>query len=183
MAEQPKPPPKKSSMVESLRAVGPYLDLGVTFVVGDWRGAPGSAPGLTDTGARPRGCCWRGQYSALLSVFIIFSQWSCASKAEQYRGSFPGVDASPARPLRPVLYCGQVPKRAGHFLFWSEGRPYAQGMDPYTQGLVAAPAHYGWPVHREAGVQKPQIIAQARTLLQQYPLHDDRFKIHLRRNN
>jgi len=52
-------------------------------------------------------------------------------------------------------------------------------MDPYTQGFVAAPAHDGWPVYRQAGVQKPQIIAQARTLLQQYPVHDDRFKVHM----
>ena len=42
MAEQPKPRPEKSSMVEGLKAVGPYLDLGLTFVVaiggGAWLG-------------------------------------------------------------------------------------------------------------------------------------------------
>ena len=42
MAEQPKPPPRKSRMVAGLKAVGPYLDLGVTFVVailgGAWLG-------------------------------------------------------------------------------------------------------------------------------------------------
>jgi len=42
MAEQPKPPPRKSSMMEGMKAVGPYLDLGVTFVVaiggGAWLG-------------------------------------------------------------------------------------------------------------------------------------------------
>src|SRR5215831_16449443 len=39
MAEQPKPPPEKSRMVEGLKAVGPYLDLGVTFVVAIGGGA------------------------------------------------------------------------------------------------------------------------------------------------
>jgi F0F1-type ATP synthase assembly protein I len=42
MAEQPKPPSGKSRMVEGLKAVGPYLDLGVTFAVaivgGAWLG-------------------------------------------------------------------------------------------------------------------------------------------------
>src|SRR5437763_14590358 len=42
MAEQPQPPPEKSPMMEGLKAVGPYLDLGVTFVVaiggGAWLG-------------------------------------------------------------------------------------------------------------------------------------------------
>jgi F0F1-type ATP synthase assembly protein I len=42
MAEQPKPRSEKSRLTEGLKAVGPYLDLGVTFVVaiggGAWLG-------------------------------------------------------------------------------------------------------------------------------------------------
>ena len=56
MAEQPKPPPRKSRVVDGLKAVGPYLDLGVTFVVailgGAWLGM-GADP--TRPGARPEG--------------------------------------------------------------------------------------------------------------------------------
>ena len=60
MAEQPKPPPGKASMKEGLKAVGPYLDLGVTFVVaiggGAWLGHWadqhwGTAPWLLLVGA------------------------------------------------------------------------------------------------------------------------------------
>ena len=60
MAEQPKPPPEKSRMVEGLRAAGPYLDLGMTFVVaigggawlGNWADQHwGTAPWLLLAGA------------------------------------------------------------------------------------------------------------------------------------
>ena len=60
MAEQPKPPPGKARMVEGLKAVGPYLDLGMTFVVaiggGAWLGHWadqhwGTAPWLLLVGA------------------------------------------------------------------------------------------------------------------------------------
>jgi F0F1-type ATP synthase assembly protein I len=39
MAEQPKPRSEKSRLTEGLKAVGPYLDLGVTFVVASGGGA------------------------------------------------------------------------------------------------------------------------------------------------
>ena len=60
MAEQPKPPPGKSSMLEVMRAVRPYMDIGVTFVVtaggGAWLGywadqRWGTAPWLLLVGA------------------------------------------------------------------------------------------------------------------------------------
>ena len=42
MMEPSKPPPRKSSMVEVMRAMGPYMDIGLTFVVttggGAWLG-------------------------------------------------------------------------------------------------------------------------------------------------
>jgi ATP synthase protein I len=60
MTEPPKPPHQKSSMMEAMRVVGPYLDLGVTFVVtiggGAWLGSWadkhfGTTPWLLVTGA------------------------------------------------------------------------------------------------------------------------------------
>jgi F0F1-type ATP synthase assembly protein I len=60
MAEQQKPPPGKSSMMEVMRAMNPYKDIGMTFVVtiggGAWLGywadqRWGTAPWLLFVGA------------------------------------------------------------------------------------------------------------------------------------
>ena len=82
---------KNHRMVEGLTGggsvPGPWGDIRRRY----WGRRLARLTGLTNIGARPRGCCSRGPYSALLSVFIIFSRWSCASKAEQYGLSFGAV--------------------------------------------------------------------------------------------
>jgi len=52
---------------------------------------------------------------------------------------------------------------------WTHTRKVLSQLRPATAGLYIG----------KLAVKSPQIMAQARTLLQQYPLHDDRFKIHM----
>jgi hypothetical protein len=52
---------------------------------------------------------------------------------------------------------------------WTHTRKVLLQLQPTTAGLYIG----------KLAFKSPQIIAQARTLLQQYPLHDDRFKIHM----
>jgi hypothetical protein len=52
---------------------------------------------------------------------------------------------------------------------WTHTREVLVHLQPATAGLYIG----------KLAFKSPQIIAQARTLLQQYPLHDDRFKIHM----
>jgi len=51
----------------------------------------------------------------------------------------------------------------------SHTRKVLAQLQPTTAGLYIG----------KLALKSPQIIAQARTLLQQYPVHDDRFKIHM----
>jgi hypothetical protein len=52
---------------------------------------------------------------------------------------------------------------------WTHTRKVLLQLQPTTAGLYIG----------KLALKSPQIIAQARTLLQQYPVHDDRFKIHM----
>lgn len=52
---------------------------------------------------------------------------------------------------------------------WTHTREVLAQLPPTTAGLYVG----------KLAFKSPQIIAQARTLLQQYPLHDDRFKIRM----
>jgi hypothetical protein len=52
---------------------------------------------------------------------------------------------------------------------WTHTRKVLAQLQPTTAGLYIG----------KLALKSPQIIAQARTLLQQYPVHDDRFKIHM----
>ncbi|MBM3222220.1 MAG: hypothetical protein FJZ47_00225 [Candidatus Tectomicrobia bacterium] len=52
---------------------------------------------------------------------------------------------------------------------WTHTREVLFKMQPLTAGLYIG----------KLAFKSPQIFAQARTLLQQYPLHDDRFKIQM----
>jgi len=52
---------------------------------------------------------------------------------------------------------------------WPHTREALSQLQPATAGLYIG----------KLAFKSPQIIAQVRTLLQQYPLHDDRFKIHM----
>ena len=52
---------------------------------------------------------------------------------------------------------------------WTHTRKVLAQPRPATAGLYIG----------KLAVKSPQIMAQARTLLQQYPLQDDRFKIHM----
>lgn len=52
---------------------------------------------------------------------------------------------------------------------WTHTRAALLQLQPTTAGLYLG----------KLAFKSPQIIGQARTLLQQYPLQDDRFKIHM----
>src|SRR5215510_6981415 len=52
---------------------------------------------------------------------------------------------------------------------WTHTREVLGRLQPATAGLYLG----------KLALKSPQIIAQARTLLQQYPMHDDRFKVHM----
>ena len=52
---------------------------------------------------------------------------------------------------------------------WTHTRKVLAQLQPTTAGLYIG----------KLALKSPQIIAQARTLLQQYPVHDDRFKIRM----
>jgi hypothetical protein len=52
---------------------------------------------------------------------------------------------------------------------WTHTRKVLLQLQPTTAGLYIG----------KLAFKSPRIIAQARTLLQQYPAHDDRFKIHM----
>jgi len=52
---------------------------------------------------------------------------------------------------------------------WTHTRKALLQLQPTTAGLYIG----------KLAFKSPQIIAQARTLLQQYPVHDDRFKVHM----
>ena len=52
---------------------------------------------------------------------------------------------------------------------WTNTRQALLQLQPATAGTYIA----------KLAFKSPQIFAQARTLLQQYPLQDDRFKIHM----
>ena len=52
---------------------------------------------------------------------------------------------------------------------WTHTREVLGCLQPATAGLYIG----------KLALKSPQIIAHARTLLQQYPMHDDRFKIHM----
>ena len=52
---------------------------------------------------------------------------------------------------------------------WTHTRKVLAQLQPTTAGLYIG----------KLALKSPQIIAQARTLLQQYPVDDDRFKIHM----
>jgi hypothetical protein len=52
---------------------------------------------------------------------------------------------------------------------WTHTRQALLQLQPTTAGLYIG----------KLAFKSPQIIAQARTLLQQYPVHDDRFKVHM----
>ena len=52
---------------------------------------------------------------------------------------------------------------------WTHTRKALLQLQPTTAGLYIG----------KLAFKSPQIVAQARTLLQQYPVHDDRFKIHM----
>jgi hypothetical protein len=52
---------------------------------------------------------------------------------------------------------------------WTHTRKVLAQLQPTTAGLYIG----------KLAFKSPQIMAQARTLLQQYPVHDDRFKIHM----
>lgn len=52
---------------------------------------------------------------------------------------------------------------------WTHTRKVLGRLQPTTAGLYIG----------KLALKSPQIIAQARALLQQYPVHDDRFKIHM----
>jgi len=52
---------------------------------------------------------------------------------------------------------------------WTHTRQVLSRLQPTTAGLYVG----------KLALKSPQIIAHARALLQQYPMHDDRFKIHM----
>lgn len=52
---------------------------------------------------------------------------------------------------------------------WTHTRAALAKLQPATAGLYLG----------KLALKSPQIIAHARALLQQYPLQDDRFKIHM----
>lgn len=52
---------------------------------------------------------------------------------------------------------------------WTHTRAVLVQLQPLTASLYLG----------KVALKSPQIIAQARSLLQQYPLQDDRFKIHM----
>ncbi len=52
---------------------------------------------------------------------------------------------------------------------WTHTRAVLSQLQPTTAGLYIG----------KLALKSPQIFSQARTLLQQYPVHDDRFKIHM----
>ena len=52
---------------------------------------------------------------------------------------------------------------------WTHTREVLARLQPATAGLYVG----------KLALKSPQIIAQAHTLLQQYPAQDDRFKIHM----
>ena len=52
---------------------------------------------------------------------------------------------------------------------WTHTREVLLRLQPATAGLYIG----------TLALKSPQIFTQARTLLQQYPIHDDRFKIHM----
>jgi hypothetical protein len=52
---------------------------------------------------------------------------------------------------------------------WTHTRKVLTQLQPTTAGLYIG----------KLAFKSPQIMAQARALLQQYPVHDDRFKIHM----
>jgi hypothetical protein len=52
---------------------------------------------------------------------------------------------------------------------WTHTRKVLAQLQPTTAGLYIG----------KLAFKSPQIMAQARALLQQYPVHDDRFKIHM----
>ena len=52
---------------------------------------------------------------------------------------------------------------------WTHTREVLLRLQPAMAGLYIG----------TLALKSPQIFTQARTLLQQYPLHDDRFKIHM----
>ena len=52
---------------------------------------------------------------------------------------------------------------------WTHTREVLGRLQPTTAGLYIG----------KLALKSPQIIAHARTLLQQYSMHDDRFKVHM----
>jgi len=52
---------------------------------------------------------------------------------------------------------------------WTHTRQVLSRLQPTTAGLYIG----------KLALKSPQIVAHARVLLQQYPMHDDRFKIHM----
>ena len=52
---------------------------------------------------------------------------------------------------------------------WTHTREVLGRLQPATAGLYIG----------KLALKSPQIIAHARTLLQQYSMHDDRFKVHM----
>lgn len=52
---------------------------------------------------------------------------------------------------------------------WIHTREVLSRLQPTTAGLYIG----------KLALNSPQIFTHARTLLQQYPMHDDRFKIHM----
>ena len=52
---------------------------------------------------------------------------------------------------------------------WTHTREVLSRLQPATAGLYIG----------KLALKSPQIIAHARTLLHQYPMQDDRFKIHM----
>ena len=52
---------------------------------------------------------------------------------------------------------------------WTHTRAVLSRLQPTTAGLYIG----------KLALKSPQIMAHAHALLQQYPMHDDRFKIHM----
>jgi len=118
MAEQPKPPPGKSPMMEGLKGVGPYLDLGMTFVVaiggGAWLGYWadqhwGTAPWLLLAGA-------------MLGIVVGFYHFFLGGPAQvrpskDRLSSWAACAPGEVPETCAILWPGA--KVARHFLFWS----------------------------------------------------------------
>ncbi len=121
---------------------------------------------------------WRSAWDSGCPIRVTTaSQWQSMYWPRWAQESKPA--SVPARTLRPVLYCGAVPlwygtrysdhKDGSMSREWTHTRKVLSQLRPATAGLYIG----------KLAVKSPQIMAQARTLLQQYPLHDDRFKIHM----